>query len=212
MRYESVGRGFESLPSHQEKPRHIVPGLFFFCAIREDSNSTALRSRVSNQPSGLLLSARFPTGRNVYQQAALCPENRKKLLRVRPGEFEQQRRRPLLAAETGRSCWGSILIFQSPAKGLRKNQQMQLVRPHPKGGVSNSPVGCCSVRGSQPVGMSTNRLRSARKTVRSCCGCDPGGFGQGAINDNFRRSCLLRGCGGRSRGWVQGRADRPDTR
>ena len=46
--YESVGRGFESLPSHQEKPRHIVLGLFFFLCDREDSNSTALRSRVSN--------------------------------------------------------------------------------------------------------------------------------------------------------------------
>ena len=130
------GQRFESSRSHQEKPRHNVPGLFFFVR-REDSNSTALRSRVSNQPSGLLLSARFPTGRNVYQQAALCPENRKKLLRVRPGGSEQQRRRPLPAAETGRSCWGSILIFQSPAKGLRKNQQMQLVRPHPKGGASD---------------------------------------------------------------------------
>ena len=43
--------------------------------------------------------------------------------------LEQQRRRPLPAAETGRSCWGRILIFQSPAKGLRKNQQMQPVRP-----------------------------------------------------------------------------------
>ena len=29
----------------------------------------------------------------------------------------------------GRSCWGSVLIFQGPAKGLRKNQQTQLVRP-----------------------------------------------------------------------------------
>ena len=33
---------------HQEKPRHIVLGLFFFLCDREDSNSTALRSRVSN--------------------------------------------------------------------------------------------------------------------------------------------------------------------
>ena len=56
---------------------------------------------------------------------------------IRSGDFfvvdgtglEQQRRRPLPAAETGRSCWGRILIFQSPAKGLRKNQQMQPVRP-----------------------------------------------------------------------------------
>ena len=38
-----------------------------------------------------------------------------------------QRRRPLPAAETGRSCWGSVLIFQSPDKGLWKNQQTQPV-------------------------------------------------------------------------------------
>ena len=43
--------------------------------------------------------------------------------------LEQQRRRPRPAAETGRSCWGSVLIFQGPAKGLRKNQQTQPVRP-----------------------------------------------------------------------------------
>ena len=47
---------------------------------------------------------------------------------------------------------------------------------HSRGAIS--PAGCCSVRGSQPVGMSINRLCSARKTVRSCCGCDPGGSEQ----------------------------------
>ena len=36
--YESVGRGFESLPSHQEKPVHIVYWFFFFGA-EEDLNS-----------------------------------------------------------------------------------------------------------------------------------------------------------------------------
>ena len=133
---EGNGSDLDCFTAPRKAQAHCAWAFLFLCD-REDSNSTALRSRVSNQPSGLLLSARFPTGRNVYQQAALCPENRKKLLRVRPGGFEQQRRRPLPAAETGRSCWGSILIFQSPAKGLRKNQQMQLVRPHPKGGVSN---------------------------------------------------------------------------
>ena len=46
---------------------------------------------------------------------------------LRPGGFEQQRRRPQPAAETGRSCWGRVLIFQSPAKGLRKNQLTQPV-------------------------------------------------------------------------------------
>ena len=155
------GQRFESSRSHQEKPRHIVPGLFFF---------------------------------------------------VRLGGFEQQRRRPLPAAETGMSCWGRILIFQSPAKGLRKNQQMQLVRPHPKGGVSNQPSGL----------LLSARFPTGRNVYQQAAFCPenrkkllrvrPGGFGQGAISDNFRRSRLLRGCGGRSRGWVQGRADRPDTR
>ena len=32
--YESVGRGFESLPSHQEKPVHIVCWFFFFLFAR----------------------------------------------------------------------------------------------------------------------------------------------------------------------------------
>ena len=105
--YESVGRGFESLPSHQESPTHFrVPGILF----------------------------------------------------VRSGEFEQQRRRPQPAAETGRSCWGRVLIFQSPAKGLQKNQQTQPVRPC-TAGQAISPAGCCLARGSQRVGMSNNRLR-----------------------------------------------------
>ncbi len=68
-----------------------------------------------------MISARFPTRRNVYRDDYR--------LVVDCTGLEQQRRRPLPAAETGRSCWGSVLIFQSPARGLRKNQQMQPVRP-----------------------------------------------------------------------------------
>ena len=122
-----------------------------------------------------------------------------------------QQRRPLPAAETGRSCWGRILIFQSPAKGLRKNQQMQLVRPHPKGGVSNQPSGLL-LSARFPTGRNVYQQavlcpENRKKLLR----VRPGGFEQGAISDNFRRSRLLRGCGGRNRGWVQGRADRPDT-
>ena len=59
--------------------------------------------------------------------------------------LEQQRRRPPPAAETGSRGWDSVLIFQSPAKGLRKNQQTQ-------------PVQAPAVRfrqGSQRLGMST---------------------------------------------------------
>ena len=70
--------------------------------------------------------------------------------------FEQQQRRPQPAAETGRSCWGRVLIFQSPAKGLQKNQQTQPVRPC-AAGQAISPAGCCLVRGSQPVGISNKR-------------------------------------------------------
>ena len=33
----------------------------------QDENRAAARSAVSNQPSGLLLSPRFPAARNVYQ-------------------------------------------------------------------------------------------------------------------------------------------------
>jgi hypothetical protein len=60
-------------------------------------------------------------------------------------ELEQQRRRPPPAAETGSRGWDSVLIFQSPAKGLRKNQQTQ-------------PVQAPAVRfrqGFQRLGMST---------------------------------------------------------
>ena len=75
---------------------------------------------------------------------------------VRIRGLEQQRRRPQPAAETGRSCWGRVLIFQSPAKGLQKNQQTQPVRPC-TAGQAISPAGCCLVRGCQPVGMSNKR-------------------------------------------------------
>ena len=95
------------------------------------------RSRASNQPSGLLLSPRFPTRRNVYRDDCRFV--------VDGTELEQQRRRPPPAAETGSRGWDSVLIFQSPAKGLRKNQQTQ-------------PVQAPAVRfrqGSQRLGMST---------------------------------------------------------
>ena len=61
--------------------------------------------------------------------------------------LEQQRRRPPPAAETGSRGWGRVLIFQSPAKGLRKYQQTQ-------------PVQAPAVRfrqGSQRIGMSTKK-------------------------------------------------------
>ena len=56
-----------------------------------------------------------------------------------------QRRRPQPAAETGRSCWGRVLIFQSPAKGLRKNQL------------------------TQPVALISARFPTARNVYRDDC-------------------------------------------
>ena len=83
---------------------------------------------------------------------------------IRSGDFfvvdgtglEQQQRRPRPAAETGRSCWGSVLIFQGPAKGLKKNQQTQPVRRH-EVTQAISPVGCCLARDGQRLGMSTKK-------------------------------------------------------
>ena len=88
--YESVGRGFESLPSHQEKPEHVCVLVFLFVSTMEGAR----------------------TGRRRAAPQAISPV---------------QQRRPQPAAETGRSCWGRVLIFQSPAKGLRKNQLTQPV-------------------------------------------------------------------------------------
>ena len=128
--------------------------LRIFCLVAvQDSNRAALTTpvgRVSNQPSGLLLSPRFPTRRNVYRDDCRFV--------VGGTGLEQQRRRPPPAAETGSRGWDSVLIFQSPAKGLQKNQQTQPVRPC-VAGQAISPAGCCLVRGSQRVGMSNNRLR-----------------------------------------------------
>ena len=90
VRYESVGRGFESLPSHQEKPEHVCVLVFLFVSTMEGAR----------------------TGRRRTAPQAISPV---------------QQRRPQPAAETGRSCWGRVLIFQSPAKGLRKNQLTQPV-------------------------------------------------------------------------------------
>ena len=64
----------DNAPPKQE-PLTLVRGFFVASSTNprrsrtvQNSNRAALRSRVSNQPSGLLLSPRFPTHRNVYQE------------------------------------------------------------------------------------------------------------------------------------------------
>ena len=117
----------------------------FVCGGRYRTRTArAERSEGNQSPSGALISARFPTPRNVYQER--CRQTiRLGLFRGGGTGLEQQRRRPPPAAETGSRGWDSVLIFQSPAKGLRKNQQTQ-------------PVQAPAVRfrqGSQRLGMST---------------------------------------------------------
>ena len=57
VRYESVGRGFESLPSHQEKPVHVVYWFFFFGA-KEGLNSND-DDRCLRQKQGGVVGAAF---------------------------------------------------------------------------------------------------------------------------------------------------------
>ena len=44
VRYESVGRGFGSLPSHQEKPVHTVYWFFFFVCTMEGARTGRRRA------------------------------------------------------------------------------------------------------------------------------------------------------------------------
>ena len=109
------------------------------------------RRRGNKHPSGVFVSARFPTHRNVYRDDCRFG--------VDGTGLEQQRRRPPPAAETGSRGWDSVLIFQSPAKGLRKNQQTQ-------------PVQAPAVRfrqGSQRLGMSIKKDAARLIRVRSFC-------------------------------------------
>ena len=60
VRYESVGRGFESLPSHQEKPVHTVYWFFFFVCAMEGARTG--RRRIAPQaisPVGCCLARGF---------------------------------------------------------------------------------------------------------------------------------------------------------
>ena len=106
------------------------------------------RRRGNKHPSGVFVSARFSTHRNVYRDDYRFV--------VDGTGLKQQRRRPPPAAETGSRGWGRVLIFQGPAKGLKKNQQTQPVRRH-EVTQAISPVGCCLARDGQRPGMSTRK-------------------------------------------------------
>ena len=130
--------GSSPVPS-TKTTRLIRVGSFCFGGRYRTRTARPRRRRGNQSPSGALISARFPTRRNVYRDDCRFV--------VDGTGLEQQRRRPPPAAETGSRGWDSVLIFQSPAKGLRKNQQTQ-------------PVQAPAVRfrqGSQRLGMSTKK-------------------------------------------------------
>ena len=83
------------------------------------------------------------------------------------GGFEQQRSRPPPAAETGRRGWGSAPLFQSPAKGLQKKRQAQLVRPAEWSGGQKSP---CATATTAASGRSREELLGLRPAG---CACRP---------------------------------------
>ena len=135
---------------HHESPDQKVWGLFSWWRYRTRT-ARHRRRRGNKHPSGVFVSARFPTHRNVYRDDCRFV--------VDGTGLEQQRRRPPPAAETGSRGWGRVLIFQSPAKGLRKNQQTQ-------------PVQAPAVRfrqGSQRIGMSTKKDAARLIRVGSFC-------------------------------------------
>ena len=55
---------------HHKNPKSFDLGFLWWTV--QDENRAAARSAVSNQPSGLLLSPRFPIFRNVYQESTAC--------------------------------------------------------------------------------------------------------------------------------------------
>ena len=83
------------------------------------------------------------------------------------GGFEQQRSRPPPAAETGRRGWGSAPLFQSPAKGLRKKRQEQLVRPAEQSGGKKS---LCATATTAASGRNREELLGLRPAG---CACRP---------------------------------------
>ena len=91
------------------------------------------------------------------------------------GGFEQQQSRPPPAAETGRRGWGSAPPFQSPAKGLRKKRQAQLVRPAEQSGATATTAasGRCreELLGLRPAGCACRPRHDADAGSR-----DPGSF------------------------------------
>ena len=138
----------------KQEPLTLVRGFFVASSTNprqsrtvQDSNRAAAHSAVSKATVRLCLARGSQRLGMSTKKDAARPFGLGTFFVVDGTGREQQRRRPPPAAETGSRGWGRVLIFQSPAKGLRKNQQTQ-------------PVQVPAVRfrqGSQRIGMSTKK-------------------------------------------------------
>ena len=81
----------------------------------QDENRAAARSAVSNQPSGLLLSPRFPIFRNVYQESTAC---RSTVCRTSVGRY-----RTRTAAEPTTACGGNREARLGPRSDFSRPRQ-----------------------------------------------------------------------------------------
>ena len=91
------------------------------------SGSTAVDNTPPKQEPLTLVRGFFVASSTNSRQRGTVQDSNRAAAHSAVSKATVQRRRPLPAAEAGRSCWGRVLIFQSPAKGLRKNQQTQPV-------------------------------------------------------------------------------------
>ena len=98
---------------HHKNPKSFDLGFFAWAV--QDENRAAARSAVSNQPSGLLLSPRFPIFRNVYQESTAC---RSTVCRTSVGRY-----RTRTAAEPTTACGGNREARLGPRSDFSRPRQ-----------------------------------------------------------------------------------------
>ena len=100
---------------HHKNPESNDSGFFAWAG--QDENRAAARSAVSNQPSGLLLSPRFPTCRNVYQESSAC---RSTVCRTSVGQDRTRTAAEPTATTTSAASGGSSEELLGPRPAIRK--------------------------------------------------------------------------------------------
>ena len=109
--------------------------MLFFVA-SQDLNKAATRSDASKAPVGLYLACGSQligmskgVGCRFEGRQDLNSNDNDRGLRPKTSPGRGKMSHSDKRGNAGRSCWGRVLIFQGPAKGLRKNQPTQPVSP-----------------------------------------------------------------------------------